>query len=109
MPDTMVGDCSRPFQANSDLFLRRRRIAPTYKKYPAWSDGKPETPEQLCRTRRGGRDFFGAVSISGAPERHMSNAPFVTRLQRWARGLGADVDTAFARQQSGITRQTPDG
>jgi len=39
----------------------------------------------------------------------MSNAPFVTRLQRWARGLGADVDTAFARQQSGITRQTPDG
>ena len=34
---------------------------------------------------------------------------FATRLQRWVRGLGSDVDTAFARQQPGISRQIPEG
>ena len=80
-----------------------------YKKYPAWSDGKTRHPTATLQDETWRPGFFGAVSISSAPERHLSNAPLPPDYSAGCEGLAATSIRPSPRQQPGITRQTPEG
>jgi len=60
-----------------------------YKKYPAWSDGKTRHPTATLQDETWRPGFFGAVSISSAPERHLSNAPLPPDYSAGCEGLAA--------------------
>ena len=80
-----------------------------YKKYPAWSDGKPKAPDRNFAGRDVATGIFRRCVDFQRARTSLEQRTFATRLQRWVRGLGSDVDTAFARQQPGISRQIPEG
>src|SRR5215471_4509842 len=106
----MVSDCSRPFQANSDLFLRRRRIArPRTRSTRRGRIVNRRHPTATLQDETWRPGFFRRCVDFRRARTSFEQRTFATRLQRWVRELGSDVDTAFARLQPGITRQTPDG
>ena len=65
-----------------------------YKNHPAWSDGKPEAPDRNFAGRDVATGFFRRCVDFQRARTSLEQRTFATRLQRWVRGLGSDVDTA---------------